>query len=158
MKEVKIGIGDMKVLRHEGILITYALGSCIGITLYDPVIKLGGLLHIMLPKATAETAKTTPFKFADSGIDEMLRKMSIFGGIKSRYICKIAGGAQMFQMTGPTGNIGARNIESVKAALRKEHINIVGEDTGKNIARTMLLDVATGEVRIRTMGSKEKML
>ena len=55
--EVKIGIGDMKVLRQEGTLITYALGSCIGITLYDPVIKLGGLLHVMLPKAGAQARR-----------------------------------------------------------------------------------------------------
>ena len=155
--EVKIGIGDMKVLRQEGTLITYALGSCIGITLYDPVIKLGGLLHIMLPKAGAQAA-ATPFKFADSGIREMLRKMAAYGGVKSRYVCKIAGGAQMFQMTGPVGNIGERNIESVKEQLMAEHIQIQGEDLGKNYARTMLMDVSTGVVKIRTMGRNELIL
>lgn len=157
--ETKIGIGDMKVLRQEGTLITYALGSCVGITLYDPVIKLGGLLHIMLPKAaTPDQAKQTPFKFADSGVGEMLRKMAAFGGVKRRYICKIAGGAQMFQMTGPVGNIGERNIESVKEQLMAEHIQIQGEDLGKNYARTMLMDVSTGVVKIRTMGRNELIL
>lgn len=155
--EIKIGIGDMKVLRQEGTLITYALGSCIGITLYDPMIKLGGLLHIMLPQST-EQAGASPFKFADTGIREMVRKMAAFGGSKNRYICKIAGGAQMFQMTGPIGNIGERNILSVKKALSDEKIRIRGEDVGKNYARTMLLDVGTGEVKIRTMGRREIIL
>ncbi len=155
--EVKIGIGDMKVLRQEGTLITYALGSCIGITLYDPVIKLGGLLHIMLPKAGAQAA-ATPFKFADSGIREMLRKMAAYGGVKSRYVCKIAGGAQMFQMTGPIGNIGERNIASVRETLAQERIRIQGEDLGKNYARTMLIDVSSGIVKVRTMGRNEVIL
>lgn len=156
-EEIKIGIGDMKVLRQSGTLITYALGSCIGITLYDPVIKLGGLLHIMLPKAGAQGA-ATPFKFADTGIREMIRKMAAYGGISRRYVCKIAGGAQMFQMTGPIGNIGERNIASVREELAAQQIRIQGEDVGKNYARTMLMDVSTGAVKIRTMGRNEIIL
>ena len=155
--EVKIGIGDMKVLRQQGTLITYALGSCIGITLYDPVIKLGGLLHIMLPVAGDQGA-ATPFKFADTGIREMVRKMAAYGGMSRRYVCKIAGGAQMFQMTGPIGNIGERNIASVRKELAAQQIRIEGEDLGKNYARTMLLDVATGTVKVRTMGRNEIIL
>lgn len=157
IREIKIGIGDMNVLRQEGTLITYALGSCVGITLYDPMIKLGGLLHIMLPQAGNQRDKT-PFKFADTGIREMLRKMAVFGGMKNRYICKIAGGAQMFQMTGPIGNIGERNVLAVREILRQENIRISGEDVGKNYARTMLIDVATGQVKIRTMGHREVIL
>ena len=155
--EVKIGIGDMKVLRQQGTLITYALGSCIGITLYDPVIKLGGLLHIMLPVAGDQGA-ATPFKFADTGIREMVRKMAAYGGMSRRYVCKIAGGAQMFQMTGPIGNIGERNIASVRKELAAQQIRIKGEDLGKNYARPMLLDVATGTVKVRTMGRNEIIL
>ena len=156
-EEIKIGIGDMKVLRNQGTLITYALGSCIGITLYDPVIKLGGLLHIMLPKAGDQGA-ATPFKFADTGIREMIRKMAAYGGMSRRYVCKIAGGAQMFQMTGPIGNIGERNIASVRSELAAQQIRIQGEDVGKNYARTMLMDVSTGTVRVRTMGRNEIIL
>lgn len=156
VNEVRVGIGDLKITRQQGTLITYALGSCIGITLYDPMIKLGGLLHIMLPNSPGAT--DTPYKFADTGIKEMLRKMSAFGGMKSRYVCKIAGGAQMFQMTGSIGNIGQRNIESVKAILSAENIRITGEDTGLNYARTMLMDVSTGKVTVRTIGCKDKVL
>ena len=145
------------MLRNQGTLITYALGSCIGITLYDPVIKLGGLLHIMLPKAGDQGA-ATPFKFADTGIREMIRKMAAYGGMSRRYVCKIAGGAQMFQMTGPIGNIGERNIASVRSELAAQQIRIQGEDVGKNYARTMLMDVGTGTVRVRTMGRNEIIL
>ena len=86
-KQVSVGIADMKILRQEGTLITYALGSCIGITFYDPMIKLGALLHIMLPEAGA--TNVNPMKFADTGIRETLRKFYVFGGMKSRIVCKI---------------------------------------------------------------------
>ena len=94
--ELKVGIGDMKFSRGEGRIITYALGSCIGITFYDPVTRLGALLHIMLP-AQFEGKDSNPFKFADSGIRETLRKLKIFGMVKSRMVVKIAGGAKMFE-------------------------------------------------------------
>ena len=153
-KEIKVGIADMKVARMQGLLITYALGSCIGIAMYDPVIRLGGLLHIMLPSAE-NVAVDNIFKFADTGIQEMLRKMQVFGGMKSRYICKIAGGAKMFEMQGNLGNIGQRNIESVQYRMRQEGIRIVRQDVGSNYARTMSIDVETGVVKIRSYGRPE---
>ena len=158
-KEIRVGIADMKVARQEGTLITHALGSCIGITLYDPQIKLGAMIHIMLPEA-GDRKEANLFKFADTGIKETLRKLAIFGGSKSRYICKIAGGAQMFAVVGTSniGNIGKRNIEAVKKALREEGIRIVNQDVGSNYARTMLMDLDTGKVSIRTAGREEKTL
>ncbi len=154
-KEYKVGIADMKIARQEGIVITHALGSCIGITFYDPAIKLGALLHIMLPQAT-DPATANAFKFADTGIRETLRKMAVFGGVQSRYICKIAGGAQMFTVSGGgIGNIGQRNIESVKKVLAEERIRIKNQDVGGNYARTMLIDVQTGTVKLRTIGKPE---
>lgn len=156
-KEIKVGIADMKVARREGILITHALGSCIGITLYDPMIKLGALIHIMLPQATGAKSASV-FRFADTGIRETLRKLSAFGGTKDRYICKIAGGAQMFAVSGGVGsigNIGQRNIESVRNVLKQEGIRIKNQDVGGNFARTMLIDVSTGAVKLRTIGKPE---
>lgn len=153
-KEVRVGIADLGVARREGRLITYALGSCVGIALYDPGIKLGGLLHIMLPTAE-NVAVDNVLKFADTGIREMLRKMQAFGGLKSRYVCKIAGGAKMFEIQGSIGNIGLRNVESVQNVLQKEGIKISRQDVGSNYARTMSMDVNTGIVRIRTYGRPE---
>lgn len=157
VKETKVGIADMKIVRGEGTLITYALGSCVGITLYDPVIRLGGLLHIMLPEAH-RAGTNEVYKFADTGIPEMLRKMQVFGGVKSRYICKIAGGAKMFEMTGSMGNIGQRNVESVRKVMAEQRIRIRNQDVGENFARTMSMDVATGTVKVRTYGRPEIVL
>jgi len=156
--DTKVGIGDMKLGRREGTIITYALGSCIGITLYDPQIKLGSLLHIMLPETNGK--ETNVFKFADTGIRETLRKMAVFGGVKNRYICKIAGGAQMFALSGggDFGNIGQRNIESVKRILQAEGIKIKSQEVGGNSARTMLLELETGTVKLRTIGKPERIL
>lgn len=157
-KKISVGIADMKVARQEGELITYALGSCIGITFYDPMIKLGALLHIMLPEKTATDSNI--LKYADSGIRETLRKLYAFGGMKGRLVVKIAGGAKMFEMKGPggLGNIGERNAQSVKRILMLEGLRVSAEDTGANYARTMSLDVATGQVYVRTAGKPERKL
>lgn len=158
-KKISVGIADMKMTRQEGILITYALGSCIGISFYDPMIKLGALLHIMLPEKN-QASDSNILKFADSGIQETLRKFCAFGGVKRRTVCKIAGGAKMFEMKGPggLGNIGERNALTVKRILTAEGLRISGEDTGGNCARTMLIDVATGQVSIRSVGKPERIL
>ena len=158
-RDIKVGIGDMKFTRGNGTVITYALGSCIGITLYDPAIKLGGLLHIMLPSRT-DPNDPKVFKYADSGIHEMIRKLTAFGMVKSRTIVKIAGGAKMFDIKGNTdfGNIGQRNAAMVKKILMEERLRISSEDTCGAYARNMILKVATGDVFIRTVWKPEKKL
>ena len=150
-----IGIADMKIAQHDGTLITYALGSCIGICLYDPAIKLGGLLHIMLP-LNMETGRKNPLKYADTGLAEMLRQMEARGANRSRLIAKIAGGAKMFEVTGGAlGNIGLRNIESVRMQMKKHGLRIANEDVGGTVARTMSMDVENGTIVIRSYGRPE---
>lgn len=158
VKKISVGIADMKIARQEGVLITYALGSCIGISFYDPMIKLGALLHIMLPEKQMNDSNI--LKYADSGIQETLRKIYIYGATRQRLVCKIAGGAKMFEMkgTGGLGNIGERNAATVKRVLMSQGLRISGEDTGANYARTMLIDVSTGKVSIRSAGKPEKFL
>ena len=147
----------MRLSRGEGRIITYALGYCIGITFYDPVTHLGALLHIMLPSQLS-SGDPNVFKYADSGIRETLRKLSVFGMVKSRMVVKIAGGARMFEISGNSafGNIGARNAERVKQVLAEEGIRIAAEDTGGNYARTMLLNLQNGDVIVRTVGRPER--
>ena len=153
--KITIGIADMKMAQKEGTLITYALGSCIGICLYDPGIKLGALIHIMLP-LNMETGRKNTMKYADTAIRETLREMESKGALKSRITAKIAGGAKMFEVTGGTlGNIGQRNIESVRLCLKKENIRLLKEDVGGNFARTLSFDVATGMGSIRSYGRDE---
>lgn len=155
-KELKVGIGDMKFTRGEGTVITYALGSCVGVSFYDPMLRLGALLHVMLP-AMYQSTDPNIFKYADTGIRETIRKLAAFGMVKSRTVVKIAGGAKMFEISGNAdfGNIGQRNVGMVKQILAEERLHIAAEDTGGSHARTMLLQIESGEVKIRTFGRPE---
>ena len=155
-KTLTVGIADMKICRAPGILVTYALGSCIGVCIYDPVLKLAGMIHIMLPNIY-ENRRDNIFKYADTGIPETIRKMEAFGAIRNRLVCKIAGGAKMFEMNDNStiGNIGARNAESVKAVLAKERVRLVKADIGSNYARTLYFDASTGEATVKAYGRNE---
>lgn len=154
-----VGIADMKMAKNQGMLITYALGSCIGICLYDSTIKLGAMIHIMLP-LNMEAGRKNTMKYADTGIRETLKQMEAKGAVRSRITAKLAGGAKMFEITGGAGlgNIGQRNIESVHLNLKKEGIRILKEDLGGSVARTLLFDVSTGTGCIRSYGKPEIIL
>ena len=154
-EKITVGIADMKLAKGSGILITYALGSCIGLCFHDPKLKLGALLHIMLP-LNMEAGRKNPLKYADTGIRETLRQMESRGGARSRITVKVAGGAKMFEVNGGNlGNIGQRNIESVHTILRKENIRLVCENVGGSVARTLLFDVDTGQGCIRSYGKQD---
>lgn len=152
---LNVGIADMKMAQHSGTLITYALGSCIGICLYDPLIHLAALVHIMLP-LNMETGRTNTFKYADTGIRETVKLMTARGAKTMRMEAKIAGGAKMFDMgNGILGSIGQRNIESTRLVLKREGIRLVGENVGGNVARTLSLDATTGKAMIHSYGSPD---
>ena len=145
----------MKLAQREGILITYALGSCIGVCFHDPVAKVGALLHIMLP-LNMEAGRKNTMKYANTGIRETLHQMVAQGASKSRITAKIAGGAKMFENGGGSlGNIGQRNIESVRMTLKAEGIQLLKEDVGGTTARTLLFDVGTGLGCVRSYGKPE---
>lgn len=155
-KKITVGIADMKIAQGDGILVTYALGSCIGLCFHDPRLRLGALLHIMLP-LNMEAGRTHPLKYADSGIRETLKQLEAKGASRARMTVKIAGGAKMFEVSGGNGlgNIGQRNIESVHAILKRENIRLIGEYTGGTVARTLLFDVVSGQACIRSYGVKD---
>ena len=155
-QKLTVGIADMKILQWDGELITYALGSCIGICLWDPNIKLGALIHIMLP-INMEAGRKNTMKYADTGIRETLQQLAAKGARKDRLVAKIAGGAKMFEVAGNSnlGNIGARNIECVRMNLRKEGIRIVSENVGGSVARTLSFFPATGIGKIRAYGQPD---
>lgn len=156
-----IGISDYAVSKNPNILITYALGSCVGICLYDKVMQVGGLSHIMLPDSTLFTrGETNRMKFADTAIVDMVAEMRKLGADAGRLTAKIAGGARMFQ-TQPgssIGSIGDRNVESVKLVLRKLHIPISAEDTGKDYGRTVYFDLSTGKMKVRSLNKGDILL
>ena len=150
-----VGIADMKLAEDGEKLITYALGSCIGICLYEPHRKLAALIHIMLP-LNMETDRKNTFKYADTGIRATLQEMEMKGANRSAITAKIAGGARMFEVSGGSlGNIGQRNGESVRQILKIEKIRLAWEDVGGTVARTMEFDGATGSGTIRSYGYPE---
>lgn len=156
--KITVGIADMKMAKGSGMLITYALGSCIGICLYDQKIKLAALIHIMLP-LNMEPGRKNVMKYADTGIRETLRMMEAKGASRSRITAKIAGGAKMFEVSGGNlGNIGQRNIESVHMHLKREGIQLLKEDVGGSVARTLLFDPATGQACVRCYGRPEMII
>lgn len=148
---IVIGMADYAVTRSPEKLTTLGLGSCVGIALYDPVTKIGGLLHIMLP--TIENARFTDncAKFADSGIPCLVEEMIRIGAVRRRLVAKIAGGAKMFSFNSDTNlNIGERNIQATKIVLSEMKVPIISEDVGKNYGRTVVLDTDTGVYYIKS--------
>lgn len=151
---IKVGMADLNVAETPDVLTTLGLGSCVGIALYDPVIKLGGLAHIMLPDSTQIKNNTNLAKFADTGIKKLIEEMEKKGAKKYRITAKIAGGAQMFAFKhmDDTMRIGARNTVAVKEMLEIYKIPIIAEDTGADYGRTIELHMDTGKLVVRTIG------
>lgn len=150
-KTVTVGISDLSIVRSPDILVTYALGSCVGICLYDKVIKVAGLAHIMLPSSLASSEDTlNRMKYADTAIVDMVKRMSIFGARQGRITAKIAGGAQMFAANSAIYNIGERNTKAVVEILQGLAIPIIASDTGKNYGRTVYFNADTGEVQVKS--------
>ena len=155
---IKVGMADLKIAKAPDSLTTLGLGSCIGLTLYDPVAKIGGLVHYMLPDSTKLKNNTNIAKFGDTGIKELHRLMIQAGANPRRLVAKIAGGAKMFEVSGlsSVGNVGERNAEQAKIELRELRIPLVAEDTGLNYGRTVVLDCSTGDYLIKSVGKPEK--
>ncbi len=158
--EIQVGIADYKITKNPNRLITLGLGSCVGVTLYDPVSKVGGLLHVMLPDSANFKDVTKPAKFADLGIPLLIREVSSIGGVFGRLKAKLVGGAQMFSGLDNklSLNIGLRNTEKSRDVLKSLGIPIIAEDVGGNKGRTMILDTTNGEVLIRTLGAKVQVI
>ena len=138
---IRVGMADYKVGRAPSVLISYGLGSCIGISLYDPQTKIGGLLHIMLPDSNQARASDNPAKFADTGLPLMLNDVLSLGASKARLVAKIAGGAQMFAFSNATQRMGIR---------------LIAEDTGGNYGRTVQIDLSNGVYKVKTIDRGEK--
>lgn len=153
---VVIGIADQKLAFPPDILITYALGSCVCICIYDKLRRLGGLAHIMLPEAFGDVSGQKIYKFADTAIEELVRAMGKQGCAPLHLTAKIAGGANMFATTGKS--IGDRNVETVINELQRLKIRIVAQDTGSNYGRTAMFNPEDGLLTVKTVGRGNKVL
>jgi chemotaxis protein CheD len=159
-KVVKVGMADMNICVSPDAITTLGLGSCVGIVLYDPLKKIAGMVHIMLPDSTKISKNDNKAKFADTGIDLLIKIMINKGANRRVLIAKIAGGAQMFAFTSNMDimRIGEKNIEATKRKLSELDIPIRAEDTGKNYGRTIEFYPETGDLYVKSIGKEMKIL
>ena len=150
-----VGVADLAVLRGPGVeIITHALGSCIGVTIFDPVTKVGGLLHFMLPDSTIneEKANGNPAMFADTGIPILFKKAYELGAKKENLIVCAAGGAEVLS-DGGHFKIGSRNRTVLRKIFWKNNVLLSADDTGGNNSRTLHLSLTDGTVTVRNKGN-----
>jgi len=149
-----VGVGDMKVSQDpETVLVTYSLGSCIGLAVYDPTVHVGGMLHYMLPESglDAQKANNNPFMFGDTGIPLLFKETYKYGAKKQRLKIIVAGGSQILDQQG-FFNIGKRNHTFLRKMLWKNNVMIHFEDVGGTVNRTLKLEIGTGEAWLKTSG------
>lgn len=152
-----VGIADMAVSadRSER-LVTYALGSCLGVVVHDPVAGVSGLLHVMLPSSEIdpEKAQRNPYTFVDTGVPELFRACFRAGARKERLIVKVVGGSFTGDGDQPDNfQVGKRNVLTLKKLLWKNGVILRAEDVGgQRLSRTVFLSVTTGEVVVKTNG------
>jgi chemotaxis protein CheD len=160
MDRVIVGMADCRVENNpEALLITYALGSCIGVILYDPVAAVGGLLHFMLPESrlAPDRSRERPFMFADTGIAKFVDAMYAEGARRGRLIACVAGAAQILDGEG-IFEIGKRNYLATRRLLWKHGIMLDHESIGGTDFRTVSLEVATGRVLLQESSRQREFL
>ncbi len=155
---LSVGLGECKVSRiSEEVIIAFGLGSCLGIGMYDPVLRIGGLLHAVLPE-NKDGKEPLSAKYVDSGIRYLLEQVTAAGAVRSRIIIRMAGGANMLTAPGlsNTFDIGTRNIQSARNTFKILGLKVLKEEVGGEIGRTVRLYISDGRMTIRMMGGKER--
>ena len=157
---ILVGMADLNITKAPGALTTLGLGSCVGIAIFDPISKIAGLAHIMLPDSRAISNNSNVAKFADTATAKMVFDMVKIGADRKRLKAKLAGGAQMFNFSATNDNmrIGDRNIEASRAVLRTLNIPIIAEDVGATYGRTVELYAEDGKYLIKTIGHGQRFI
>lgn len=150
MNEIVVGIAEGRIVESPAVLVTYALGSCVAVCLYDRTKKIAGMAHIVLPFSEQRSVENQ-YKYADSGIALLLKQMEERGASRHRITAKIAGGAEMFKSVSMAFDIGKKNVLAVRNVLAEYKIPIKAEDTGKHHGRTLLFYSADGKVEVRNI-------
>jgi len=159
--QLLVGMADIQAMKGSGHFTCLGLGSCIGFCALDPVSNVAGMVHVMLPERFPDKPVDKLGKFADTGIPALIEALEKLGASKSRLICAMAGGAQVFKFGANVASkldIGARNGIAVEEQAKKLGLKVVAKDIGGSAGRTMTLDGATGEVKVRTVSQQEKIL
>jgi chemotaxis protein CheD len=159
MSTVVVGVADCRVSAAPGEEVaTYALGSCIGLAVYDPQVRVGGMLHFMLPDSTiASQGERNPYKYADTGVPRLLEAVCALGAAKRRLEAWAAGAANMLGSAGGF-EIGRRNHQALRRALRKADLRLQGEALGGIQSRSLRLEIATGSFWVQECGEEHRLL
>lgn len=156
-ERLSVGISEFRIATPPARLVTYGLGSCLAIALYDPERRIGGLAHTLLPSPRLAADITRPAKFVDAAIELMITDLVARGAARERLGAKIFGGANMFEplLGDPDNAVGPRNIRSARETLASLGIPLLAEDVGGNFGRTVEFDIASGEVRVKSVRGRE---
>lgn len=155
-KTIVVGVADMAVTNDTNAdLVTYSLGSCLGITIYDSAVHVGGLLHLMLPDSAIDPHKSndSPYMFVDTGVPLLFRTAYQLGADKARIVLKVVGGAEI--IGNDLFNIGRRNCAAMREILQRNAVTAHAECVGGQASRTVRLDVSNGQVVVRTPGEED---
>lgn len=154
----RVGISEYRIAGAPQKLISYGLGSCVGVILYEPELKLGGLAHTLLPERRPGMGEDRPGKFVTLAIRRMLRELLELGAERDRITARLCGGAHMFHPPpdDPAHTVGQRNIRAARKTLDELGIELSGEDVGGRIGRTVEFDLATGKVLLRLVRGQDK--
>lgn len=157
---VVVGLAELAVSNNPGVILTtYSLGSCLGVAIYDPVVKVGGLLHAMLPDSSIDPAKAAaqPGMFLDTGLAALLREAGEMRADKRRLLIYVVGGAQIMDDNN-VFNIGGRNCRAFGDYLRKENLQAKAQQVGGHVNRTMYFSVQTGRVTLKVSGLQNEII
>jgi chemotaxis protein CheD len=155
-----VGVADMKIADAPGdVIVTHALGSCLGVAAYDPHSHVGGMLHVMLPQSSInpEKAAVNPYMFVDSGLPAFFHRLYDAGGVKGRLVVKVAGGSNVQAMSEDRFAIGKRNHVLLRKIFWQNNILIAAEDVGGTKPRTMYLEIGTGRTWLNTAGQEQEL-
>ncbi len=169
MNEVEINSLSEGVMRNVGIgglivstppdRLRAVLGSCIGITLWDPEVNIGGLVHCLLPSSPGSgDEKAPPGKYIETALPALMDALIQKGAQRKRMEVKIFGGSTMFRdlATGPVGGLGERNIQTAKQVVKDAGLNPKGICLGGEKGRMIWLDLETGIVTVRIIGESPR--
>ncbi len=158
LNHISIGLGEMVISRNPGdVLVAYGLGSCIGFGVFDPQVRLAGMLHAVLPERV-NGSEGTSYKYVDFGITSLIEEMVKAGADRRRMVIRMAGGANMLVSSNLTNSfdIGTRNASAALATMQRLGLRLYSQDVGGNQGRTVRLYVSNGRMTVRVIGGQER--
>jgi chemotaxis protein CheD len=154
---IVVKVADLQVAQGDGELVTLGLGSCVAICLHDPVARVAGMAHILLPNKSLSRATENPAKFPQSAVPLLVEKMAALGADPKRMTAKLIGGASMFGNLTPSGAVqmGERNVVAARQVVQDQGITIAAEETGGTVGRSVRMQASDGLLMVRTLRSGE---